>query len=150
MKLSELPYEKQIEIGKKHHFFKLGIKQWLSMMSNAEVDGDNDNSVPNDDEVDKAPCSHCGELIEINDEIPNHICRDCEMQVTDKNGQAIAFYNDTFSGGLVGYYYDEYEGALHHKPYTSNECYLGNKIYYAYEGRFGGVFISPDKLDFDD
>lgn len=152
MKFKDLPLEEQEKRGQACQFMKWGRKHWFEYMADVDVDLNDSEELDNnieDDDNPKGKCEHCAKTIYIDEQYPHVLCRACSALVTDENGHSVAFYNESFGGGLVGYYYDEDEGPLKDQPYNETTVYLNGKQYFVYEHKFGGIVITPDE-DNDD
>ena len=104
------------------------IRDWQRIVSSRNIDS----------LAFKQYCSNCKTPVRYNPRYSNYICRNCHQLITDKSGRKNSFYNTELLGhGCQGYYLDKEPK----EKYNSNLCYIGEKVFYAEEARFGGIVI---------
>jgi hypothetical protein len=86
-------------------------------------------------------CPECKAEVFYFPRYPNYLCSACTALLTDKKGKKVAFYNEGMYGGCIGFYLDN-EGNTSNK-YEKDSAFIGEKEFYAQEGRFGGIVIQP-------
>lgn len=85
----------------------------------------------------KQLCPICKRYVKSSSRYPYYLCGKCVLQLTDKQGTCVEFFNTDFSGhGCVGRYRDSKE------EYRFSICYVENKVCRAEEGYYGGIMIS--------
>lgn len=86
----------------------------------------------------KQSCPNCCQSVKPNSRYPKYICPNCVKLITDEKGKRVSYYNTHLLGyGCQGYYVDNEQN----EKYNSNICFIGNKIFFAQEARFGGIVI---------
>lgn len=80
-------------------------------------------------------CPICRGAVRFDLRYPDALCDDCAARTVDTNGQAVVFYNEGPSGGLIGVY------TTTGGPYESTVCYVDGVECRAAERRMGGVVV---------
>ncbi len=109
-----------------------------SMMKKEET-CNNKRPLSSDDSENKIPekyqCPLCDVPLKPFSRYPHYICGTCAEKATDKEGRALHFYNEDWTGGFGGEYRDNGE------KFDSHFCYIDGQECYADEFRFGGIVI---------
>lgn len=82
-------------------------------------------------------CPNCLSKVSYSARYPSYICNNCKNLLTDKKGRKVSFSNVSMSGGCQGYYVDN------GKKYNKENCFIGEREFFAQEARFGGIVIMP-------
>lgn len=80
-------------------------------------------------------CPICYKPVEPSKRYPNYVCADCAKLAKSQDGRALAFFNESVSGGYIAKY------ALTGEPYNSHDCYIHGIKCYADEDYYGGIII---------
>ncbi len=80
-------------------------------------------------------CPICQQSVEPSARYPRYLCNDCSSRAKSKDGRALNFSNESFSGGFIARYADTGE------TYPSHTCYIDGIECYADEHYFGGIVI---------
>lgn len=86
---------------------------------------------------DSQQCPICGSDVRPSARYPAYVCDACERRATAEDGRAVAFYNESLSGGCIGKYVSTGE------EYRSDLCYIDGVACRAREARFGGIVVQP-------
>ena len=86
---------------------------------------------------DSQQCPICGSDVRPSARYPAYVCDACERRATAEDGRAVAFYNESLSGGCIGKYVSTGE------EYPSDLCYIDGVACRAREARFGGIVVQP-------
>lgn len=122
---------------RKEHKFTYGEYEKINDWSNIVWSDDYKKS-----EI-KQWCSNCYKEVDYQSRYPKYICGECaSKEKLDKEGNILDFSNEGFSGGFVivrrdrnGKLLSEDSGKIY------CDCIIDNKLFFAQEGRFGGVVI---------
>ena len=83
-----------------------------------------------------APCAICAAPVHAEARSPRKVCRDCARRAVDASGRALAFRNESISGGFVATYADT--GA----PYPGEHaCWIDGIACEAKEHYWGGIVV---------
>lgn len=88
-----------------------------------------------------AACPICAAPLEASPRYPRVVCLACHARAVDETGRRVAFFNESFSGGLLGEYVDTRE------PYRLSLCFIDGVRCKAQEAHMGGVVIQVLSLD---
>lgn len=83
------------------------------------------------------PCPICSTLVPHQARYPHAVCRNCCDKACNRQGQKLAFFNLSISGGFRAMVADTKQ------EYPSHICYIEGKLCWADEARFGGIVIQP-------
>ena len=83
-----------------------------------------------------APCAICAAPVHAEPRYPRKLCRDCARRAVDASGRALAFRNESISGGFVATYADTGE------PYPGEHaCWIDGIACEAREHYWGGIVV---------
>ena len=83
-----------------------------------------------------APCAICAAPVHAEARYPLKVCRGCASRATDDAGRALAFRNESLSGGFVATYADD------GTPYPGEHaCRIDGIACFAKEHYWGGIVV---------
>lgn len=87
-------------------------------------------------------CPICGSEMPYNPRYPKRICEKCQARAKNEFGQALRFYNQGLTGGLLLETLSETGKVLSRDQGRSQyHCYIDNQLCLLHEGRFGGLIV---------